>query len=101
MRIWHMIVWARVIGLVLSVVGGVMGVAVGVGPDSVGGTIAGQIAGVLSLYHMWAWATITPIEYWFSSAWDIPLTLLLPAVDWALLVFATLWVVGRFRRHPA
>jgi hypothetical protein len=74
-----------------------MGAVVGVGPDSVGDTIAGQIAGVLSLYHMWGWATITPIEYWFSSAWDIPLTLLLPAVDLACLVFVVLLVTGKCR----
>ena len=101
MRTSRMVAWACSIGLGLSLAGGLMGLVAEVGPDSVGNTILGQITGVLSIYHMWAWAAITPLEDWLppprGPGLDIGLLLLLPAVDWACLVFAAFMVVGRFR----
>ncbi len=99
--------WSFLIGFGLTLSGfGLWSVLPSGSPDSMGGTTAGHIAGVLVRYHHWTWASIFPLgslDRWMHSFHGPMRTLVflafslgIPTVDWACLVFVTWWVTVKF-----
>ena len=103
MKFMRIFAWSIGMGLALSVLGAILAATLQVGPDSMGGTFAGELAGILCVYHLWAWASILPLDAWLSHG---PLAgllvgVLLPATDWAVVTFGVLCGVNLLRKTRA
>ena len=99
----RMLIWSFFIGLGLSLGGLLIVFLAGAGgnPDSLGGTLAGHIGGTFSVYHVWTWASIVPLDRWLKPPrgprLDTLLVVGIPAADWACLVFVSWWVTAKCR----
>ncbi len=85
-------------GTVISGVGLLLAGWGGYGPCGPASTIA-TIGAYLSVYHVVAISTLFPnLESWVISAKSVPLNvaflLLVPALNWAILIFVLLTVCG-------